>query len=326
MARRSRLAALAGLALVLSAPLTARAQDSQGFDGYIQSGTCQTPTEAMRVNLDSAKDRDVEPYFARDRQTGAPVFVGYYGAPEAAGFGLSAIYTDQRFSLVISDASTGHPLACGDILQPESDTYREAGLALVQLLPVEGSTVQGVAAIQRTRLQRELDITPTRVGIVLSEGLTAGAADLARAGYEAAVQSGSCQAPAERVRVQLRSREESDAKPYLGRSHGSGGPVTLAYYGAAGAPGFGLAAVYTGTGFSIVVTQTEAGAPLACGDILVPEDDSFTDAGLALVQLRPVRDSGLQGFALVERVVLQRELDVTPTRVRLILFAPPATS
>jgi hypothetical protein len=45
---------------------------------------------------------------------------------------------------------------------------------------------------------------------------------------------------------------------------------------------------------------------------------------LALVQLLPVGDSGVQGFALVERIALQRELDVTPTRVRIVLFAAPA--
>src|SRR5829696_9869861 len=46
-------------------------------------------------------------------------------------------------------------------------------------------------------------------------------------------------------------------------------------------------------------------------------------AGLALVRLRPVGDSGVQGYALAERTQLQRELDITPTRVRVVIFAPP---
>lgn len=46
---------------------------------------------------------------------------------------------------------------------------------------------------------------------------------------------------------------------------------------------------------------------------------------MALVELLPVGDSGVSGYALVERVALQRELDVTPTRMRVLLFAPPAS-
>jgi hypothetical protein len=45
-----------------------------------------------------------------------------------------------------------------------------------------------------------------------------------------------------------------------------------------------------------------------------------------LVQLLPIGDSGVQGYALIERIPLQRELDVTPTRVRILLFAPPVTT
>ena len=56
------------------------------------------------------------------------------------------------------------------------------------------------------------------------------------------------------------------------------------------------------------------------------EHDDFADAGLALVQLLPVGDAGVQGFALIERIALQRELDITPTRVRVLLFAPPVTT
>ncbi len=112
----------------------------------------------------------------------------------------------------------------------------------------------------------------------------------------------------------------------VSQSASRGEPVTLAYYGADRAPGFGLAAAYTDQNFSLVITDVDTGDPVACGDILKPDADEFTEAGLALVALLPVGDSGVSGYALVERVALQRELDVTPTRVRVLLFAPPATS
>jgi hypothetical protein len=123
------------------------------------------------------------------------------------------------------------------------------------------------------------------------------------------------------VRVELDSQAEYDVSPYQAVSE-SGAPVTVAYAGAPGA-GFGLAAAYTGLDFSVAITD-EAGAPVACGDILEPEDDKYVEAGLALVQLTPIGDSGAPGYAVVERIGLQRELDVTPTRLRIVIFAPPA--
>ena len=91
-------------------------------------------------------------------------------------------------------------------------------------------------------------------------------------------------------------------------------------------PGFGLAAAYTDQSFSLVLTDTDGGDPVACGDILAPDSDDFADAGVALVQLLPVGETGVSGYALIERIPLQRELDVTPTRVRIVVFAPPAPS
>ena len=43
-----------------------------------------------------------------------------------------------------------------------------------------------------------------------------------------------------------------------------------------------------------------------------------------MVQLKPVGSSGAPGYALVQRIGMQRELDVTPTRLRIVMFAPPA--
>ena len=125
--------------------------------------------------------------------------------------------------------------------------------------------------------------------------------------------------------MNLKSRADQDISPFLAKPS-SGEAVTLAYYGAPGAPGFGLAAAYTDQDFSVVVGDVDGGDPVACGDILEPDDDKFAEAGLALVQLLPVADSGVQGYAVIERIKLQRELDVTPTRVRIVLFAPPATT
>jgi hypothetical protein len=254
------------------------------------------------------------------------VLLGYYGTPELPGFGLAAIYTDQAFSLVIADTETGDPVACGDILEPDADRFTEAGLAVVQLLPVDTSTVQGVATIQRTPLQRENDVTPTRVRILLSEDVTVGTVGQLADGYDGHVQARRCDEPAEGIRINLKSRGEHDVRPYLAQPRGGGAPVTVAYYGAPRAPGFGLAAAYTDLDFALVITDTETGAPLACGDILEPDDDQFTEAGVALVQLQPSGDSAVQGYAVIERIELQRESDVTPTRVRVVLFAPPATT
>ena len=143
-----------------------------GFDGYIQSGTCAQPSDDFVRSTSRARTvaYDVEPYVAVG-DDGEPVTLGYYGAPGVPGFGLAAIYTDQQFSMVIADADTDEAVACGDILRPDADEFGEAGLALVQLLPVgrrRGDAVEGVAAIERTTLQRELDVTPTRVRIILS--------------------------------------------------------------------------------------------------------------------------------------------------------------
>ena len=135
----------AGRALVVSDDDDAAA----GFEGYIQSGTCAQPTDDFKVDLESEDDAyDVEPYVAVGAD-GEPVTLGYYGAPGVPGFGLAAIYTDQQFSMVITDPDTDEAVACGDILRPDADEFEEAGLALVQLLPVGSSDVQGIAAIER---------------------------------------------------------------------------------------------------------------------------------------------------------------------------------
>ena len=158
------LVGLVGVALLVDGE-EARGEAAPGFNGHIQSGTCENPTDDVQVDLESEQDHDVNPYLA-DPPTGDPVTLAYYGAPSAPGFGLGAVYTDQKFSLVIT-GEDGDPVACGDVLKADSDDFREGGVAVVQLSPVEESGVQGYAVVDRTSLQRELVITPTRVRILL---------------------------------------------------------------------------------------------------------------------------------------------------------------
>jgi hypothetical protein len=228
--------------------------------------------------------------------------------------------------MVITDPGNNDAVACGDILQPDADQFGEAGLAVVQLLPVGSSSVGGVATLERARLQRELDITPTRARIILStEDVTVPSE--AAAGYESYVQSGPCASPADNLRAESDSEDDYDVSPFRARSADGTDPVTVAYYGSAGVTGFGLGAAYTDQNFSLVLTGPGSNQPVACGDILQPDDDKFTEAGLALVQLMPSGgDAGVQGYALIDRVAMQRELDVTPTLIRIVLFAAPATA
>jgi hypothetical protein len=302
------------------------AQAAEGFDGYIQSGTCSAPTDDMKVELESDGDHDVEPYLAKSGSDDETVALGYYGSSEVPGFGLAAVYTDTDFSLVITDTESGDPVACGDILEPDADRFGEGGTALVQLLPVGDALVQGVAVILRTELERELDVTPTLVRIVLSSGVEVTTPPEAVDGYDGHIQGGSCESPTDELRVDLKSEDDHDVNPYLASLDDSGDPVTVAYYGAPWARGFGFPVAFTDEQFSLVLTEPETSEPVACGDILEPDDDDFAESGLALVQLLPAGDSGAQGFALIERTKLQRELDITPTRVPIVLFAPPANT
>ena len=296
-----------------------------GFESYIQSGTCAQPSGDFVADLESEGSAyDVEPYVAVDKN-GEPVTLGYYGAAGVPGFGLAAIYTDPQFSVVIADPETDDAVACGDILRPDADEFREAGLAVVQLLPVGSSDVEGVAAIERATLERELDITPTQVRIVLTTDPVSVPVD-ASAAYEGYVQGGQCGSPPGEVQVELKSQDEYDVTPFEAVSADTGDPVTVASYGSPGAPGFGLAAAYTDQDFSLVITDAESGDRAACGDILEADADEFVEAGLALVQILPTGAAGVRGYAVVDRLGMERELDITPTLISILLFAPPATA
>jgi hypothetical protein len=318
------LAALVVAALLI-VPLVVGDDDegAAGFDGYIQNGTCATPSDELVVDLQGADGaHDVEPYVAVGGD-GEPVTLGHYGAPGLPGFSVAAIYTDHQFSMVITDPDSDEAVACGDILRPDADQFGEAGVAVVQLLPVGSSGVEGVATLERARLQRELDITPTRARILLStEAVTVPSE--AAAGYDGYVQSGTCELPLDDVRVESDGGDDYDLAPFQALSAEAAAPVTVAYYGSAGA-GFGVSAASTDQDFSVVIADPDSGQAVACGDILEPNAVEFTEAGQALVQLLPSGDAGVQGFAVLDRVTMQRELDVTPTLIRYVLFAPPAS-
>ena len=80
-------------AATLIVPHWSRHRTADGFDGYIQSGTCAAPTDDLRVKLDGDGDHDIEPYLARTGTGDETVVLGYYGSPGVPGFGVGAIYT-----------------------------------------------------------------------------------------------------------------------------------------------------------------------------------------------------------------------------------------
>ena len=80
---------------------------------------------------------------------------------------------------------------------------------MVQLLPVGSSDVEGVATLERATLQRELDITPTRVRIILIHGRRQRAGRSGQPGTRGIVQSGQCESPLDDVRVELESEDDA---------------------------------------------------------------------------------------------------------------------
>ena len=314
-------AALGGLVLL---PAVVSAQDGDGFEGYIQTGTCASPTDDVRVELDSESDHDVEPYLAKPRDGGDPVTLGYYGSAAVPGFSVSTISSDIEFSLFVEDAESGDPVACGEVLVPTEQDFTEVGVAVVRLSPMEGSEVEGVAVLQRSQLERELDVTPARARILLTTDPQMAATEEPAEAYDGYVQAGTCESPSERLKVDLATDDDAaDVTPYLAEPSGSEDETTVAFYGSALMPGYALASTYTDQNFSLALTEADSDEPVACGDILEPDSGDWTDAGLQLVQLLPVGDGGVPGYAVLQRIGMQRELDVTPTRTTVVLFTPP---
>ena len=315
-------AAAAAVALLFVAVFTDEDEGGAGFEGFIQSGTCEDPTDDLVVDFESDEDADdLEAYEAVGAD--GDVTLGYYGTPEVPGFGIGLLYTDQAYSMVITGPDSDDPVACGDLLQPDDDDAEEAGVAVAQLLPVGSSDVAGLATLERAKLERELDITPTRARVVLTTE-PVGIPDQT-SGYDAFVQGGTCAEPDDDLVLDLDSEDDDpDVAPFRALRPDSDEPLTVAYYGAAPVPGFGLAAAYVDEeAFSVILTEPGSADPIACGDVLEPRDEDHTQAGVALVSLVPNADDGPSGYALIDRKGMQRELDITPTLVRVLLFAEP---
>ena len=257
---------------------------------------------------------------------GEPVTLGYNGAPGVPGFGLAAIYTDQQFSLVIAEPGSDEAVACGDILRPDADQFEEAGVAVVQLLPVGSSDVEGIAAIERASLQRELDITPTQVRIVLSTDPVSVPSDVA-AGYEGYVQGGHCDSPDGRDPGRARERGRLRRHAVRGGLRRDGRPrhrrflrirrrTRLRSGHCLRRPGL----LAGDRGWRIGRAGRLRRHPRSgCGRVRgggagARADPAVDDAG----------EAGVQGYAVVQRTAMERELDVTPTLFKVLLFAPPA--
>jgi hypothetical protein len=316
-------AAVAAMALLLVAVFTDEDEGGTGFEGFIQSGTCEHPTDDLAVDFESDEDADdIEPYDAVGADGNADT-IGYYGAPEVPGFGIGLLYTDQPYSMVITGPDSDEPVACGDLLQPDDNDAEEAGVAVAQLLPVGSSDVKGLATLERAKLERELVVAPTRARVLLTTEAV-GIPD-ETAGYDAFVQAGTCADPDDEVLLDLDSDDgDLDVTPFEALPPDSDQPVTVAYYGAAPVPGFGLGAAYVDEeAFSVILTEPGSEDPVACGDVLEPSDEDHTQSGIALVALAPNADDGPSGYAVIDRKGMQRELDITPTLVRVLLFAEP---
>ena len=191
--------------------------------------------------LESDGDHDVEPYVAKTGDGDETVVLGYYGSPGVPGLrplgdlhrpAVLAGHHRHRRPAIRSPAATSSSRMPTSSARPEWPSCNSCRSG--------DSTVQGVAVIERTQLQRELDVTPTRVRILLSTGAEVTAPAEAAAGFDGYIQGGTCDVADRPAARAAEEPDDHDVTPYLATADGSGEPVTVAYYGAPGAPGFGL--------------------------------------------------------------------------------------
>ena len=137
-------------------------------------------------------------------------------------------------------------------------------------------------------------------------------------------KSGTCEAPEteDPVFIELEdARSDYAVEPYLARVSGEDATITLAYYGAPSLQASGTQPYLPMKKCSLVIIDPESRAPVACGDILEPDDENFEQIGVALVQLQPVGDSGLQGFATIERTETERNIVSTQVQILVSMSA-----
>ena len=76
-----------------------------GFEGYIQSGTCADPSDEFKADLESEDNEyDVEPYVAKGAD-GESVTLGYNGAPGVPGFSVASAY--ERATTACARSASG---------------------------------------------------------------------------------------------------------------------------------------------------------------------------------------------------------------------------
>ena len=263
----------------------------------------------------------------RRRRTARPSPSATTAPRRCPGFGVARIYTDQQFSLVITDTDSRragglrrHPrTGCRPVRRGRRGGGATAA-GRVERRPRASRPSSGPGS------QRELDITPTRARILLSDRHRSAVPDDVAEGFDGYIQGGRATRRPDDLRAELKSDGDHDVAPFARRVRRIGrtghGRLLRRGRGARLRPGRRLHRPGLLAGHHRHRTAT----PVACGDILEPDDDEFAEAGLALVQLLPTGDDGVQGFALIDRRGMQRELDVTPTLVRIVLFAPPPPS
>ena len=103
---------------------------------------------------------------------------------------------------------------------------------------------------------------PTRARIMLSTEAVGEPGETWRRGTRGSCRAGPCDAPRATTSCSTwRATTTTTSTPFEAVAHGSAEPVTVAYYGAAPVPGFGLAAAYTDQEFSVVAHRTGVGRP-----------------------------------------------------------------
>ena len=69
--------------------------------------------------------------------------------------------------------------------------------------------------LQRAQLERELDVSPARARILLTDDPEMAAPEELADAYEGYVQAGTCESPSDNLKVDLASDEDDEVTPYL---------------------------------------------------------------------------------------------------------------
>ncbi len=297
-----------------------------GFDGYIQSGTCAAPSDELTIDLEGAEDApDVEPYVAVGAD-GKQVTLGQYGATEAPRlqcrgdlFQPAVLDGDhgsrQRQPSRAATSCSPMPTSSGRPAWQSCSSCQSGRAASKGSRPSSGPASSG----SWTSLRPELgSSSPPRTSPCRRKRPPATRATC-RAGRARRRRTTSGPSRTARTTTTCRpSRPGPPRRPTPSRSPTTDRPASPASAWVPPTPS--RASRWS----SLDPDRTsQSRAATSCE----PDDDKFTEAGLALVQLMPTGgDAGVQGYAVIDRVTMQRELDVTPTLIRIVLFAAPATA